>query len=262
VFFSYTLRLVELSEALKEALNRLLASGRVKVQENGSWLASLENFQYEVREKSGAILLHLWSSETTFVRRVSAIQADEAACLKLNVTRFGRARPDKLEFICTERNPEAGPLRREQFRTRLAGILTQHFPDEIISSLTAAPDLEHSLSGNYVRGITTARNRGTAVMAAAPGESSATYDALLTFGLLWLDRARSLKSRQPIGGLRLFFPKAAAMLLLIASRPFPLPYSRSYSNMTLRPAEPTVLIREMAATSNRGSCRAGNSKAL
>jgi hypothetical protein len=206
VFLAYTQRLVELSEALKEALDRLLASGRVKVRENGSWLASLEDFQYEVREKSGAILLHLWSSKTTFVRRVSAIKADEAGRLKLSVTRFGRTRPDKLEFICTERNPEAGPLRREQFRTRFAEMLAQHFPDETISSLTSAPDLEHSLSGNYVRGTTTARNRGTAVMAAAPGESSATYDALLTFGLLWLDRARSRKSRQPIGSLRLFFP--------------------------------------------------------
>lgn len=54
---------MELSETLKEALERLLARGRVKVQENGSWLASLEDFRYEVREKAGAILLHLWSSE-------------------------------------------------------------------------------------------------------------------------------------------------------------------------------------------------------
>src|SRR2546421_2920106 len=36
---------------------------------------------------------------------------------------------------------------------------SQKFPDETISSLTSAPDLEHSLSGNYVRGIIMARNR-------------------------------------------------------------------------------------------------------
>jgi len=51
---------VELRESLKQGLERLLASGRVKIQENGSWLASLEDFHYEVREKAGAILLHLW----------------------------------------------------------------------------------------------------------------------------------------------------------------------------------------------------------
>ncbi|PYU23162.1 MAG: hypothetical protein DMG32_16735 [Acidobacteria bacterium] len=86
-------------------------------------------------------------------------------------------------------------------------------PDETISSLTSAPDLEHSLSGNYVRGIIMARNRGTAIMAAAPGENSATYDALLTFGLLWLDRSRHRKSRQPIGGLRLFFPEGSGSVI-------------------------------------------------
>jgi hypothetical protein len=42
---------VELSQTLKETLGRLLESGPVKVQENGSWLAPFENFQYEVRER-------------------------------------------------------------------------------------------------------------------------------------------------------------------------------------------------------------------
>lgn len=204
---------MDLSETLKEALERLLAKGRVKVQENGSWLASLEDFQYEVREKAGAILLHLWSPEGTLVRRVIGIKSDEGGRLALHVTRFGRTRPDQLELVCWEREPETGQLRREQFRTRFAEMLAQLFPDETVSSLTSAPDLEHSLSGNYVRGISTARNRATAIMAAAPGESSATYDALLTFGLLWLDRSRYRKSRHPIGGLRLFFPKSSGAVI-------------------------------------------------
>lgn len=46
-------------------------------------------------------------------------------------------------------------------------------------------------------------------MAAAPGESPATYDALLTFGLLWLDHARHGRSRKPIDALRLFLPEGA-----------------------------------------------------
>ena len=194
---------------MRQALDRLLASGRVKVQENGSWLASFEDFQYEVREKAGATLLHLWSSEGTLVRRVTAIEAEEGGRLALKVARFGRARPDQLEFLCGEREPDTGRLRREQFRSRFAGMLAHEFPDETIPSLTSAPDLEHSLSGNYVRGLTMARSRAIAIMAAAPGESSATYDALLTFGLIWLDRARSVKSQKPIGGLRLFFPEGS-----------------------------------------------------
>jgi hypothetical protein len=200
---------VELPEALKRALERLLAGGRVKVQENGSWLASLEDFQYEVREKAGATLLHLWSSETSLVRRVLSIDSQDHGRLALGVTRFGRSRPDRLEFLCTDREPERAHLRREQFRARFSEMLARQFPDEIVSSLTSAPDLEHSLSGNYVRGISLARNQGMAILAAAAAESSATYDALLTFGLLWLDRSRHRKLRRPIVGLRLFFPQGS-----------------------------------------------------
>jgi hypothetical protein len=204
---------VGLCESLNETLGRLLASGRVKVQENGSWLASLEDFHYEVREKAGAILLHLWSQEGTLVRRVIGIEADESGRLALKVTRFGRTRPDQLEFVCRERDPETGQLRRQQFRARFREMLAQGFPDETVSSLTSAPDLEHSLSGNYVRGMSMAHNRGMAIMAAAPGESPATYDALLTFGLLWLDRSRHLKSRKSVGGLRLFFPEGSGSVI-------------------------------------------------
>lgn len=204
---------MELSQTLKEALERLLASGPVKVQENGSWLASFEDFQYEVREKTGAVLLHLWSAEGTMVRRVVEIEADDGGRVALRVTRFGRARPDQLEFVCRERGPERGELRRAQFRATLAEMLARQFPDETVTSLTSAADLEHSLSGNYVRGIANAQSGCMAIMAAAAGENSATYDALLTFGLLWLDRARYRKLRQPIEGLRLFFPHGNGVVI-------------------------------------------------
>jgi hypothetical protein len=200
---------VELHESVKQALDRLLASGRVEVRENGSWLASFEDFEYEVREKAGATLLHLWSSEGTVVRRVSAIETDEDGRLALKVARFGRARADQLEFVRGDREPDTGRLRREQFRARLQEMLAGHFPDETISALTSAPDLEHSLSGNYVRGIALCRSGAVAIMAAAPGESSSTYDGLLTFGLIWFNRTRSRKSQKPIGGLRLFFPEGS-----------------------------------------------------
>jgi hypothetical protein len=204
---------MELREAVNEALQRLIASGRVKVQENGSWVASLENFQYELREKAGAIVLHLWSPESTLVRRVVGIDSDASGGLALKVTRFGRARPSRLEFLSCEREPDRGQMRREQFRSRFREMLAHQYPDEAVSSLTSAPDLEHSLSGNYVRGLTFAGNHGAAVMAAAPGETPATYDALLTFGLLWLDHVRHRQSRKPVGVLRLFFPEETGSVI-------------------------------------------------
>ena len=204
---------MELREAVNEALQRLIASGRVKVQENGSWVASLEDFQFELREKAGAILLHLWSPESTLVRRVIGIDSDAPGDLALKVTRFGRTRPGRLEFLSCEREPDRGQIRREQFRARFREMLVQQFPDETVSSLTSAADLEHSLSGSYVRGVCSSGNHGAAIMAAAPGETPATCDALLTFGLLWLDHVRNRQSRKPIGALRLFFPEGGGNVI-------------------------------------------------
>lgn len=211
---------MNLSEHLKQALDRLLAAGPVKVHENGSWLAPLENFQYEIREKSGAVLLHLWSSEAALVRRVTAVDQNTDGHLALKVNRFGRARSGQLEFIRNDWQPEIGQLRREQFRPRLVEMLAQHFPDETVDSLTSAPDLEHSLSGSYIRGISAGAGRAMAIMAAAPEESPATYDGLLTFGLLWLDRSRHYKSRKPIAGVRLLFPEGVGSVIAHRLRAF------------------------------------------
>ncbi len=204
--------LVDLGDNLKQALERLLGSGPVKVEEDGAWIAPLENFQYDVRKKSGAVLLHLWSAEATLVRHVTALLEDGDGRLALKVTRFGRTRASRLEFTKSEREPEYGRLRREQFRSRLMEMLAHQFPDEALSSVTSAADLEHSISGSYIRGTSTGNHPSMAIMAAAPGENAATYDGLLTFGLLWLERSRHLKLRKPIAGLRLFFPQGTGRI--------------------------------------------------
>lgn len=192
---------------LEQALARLLAAGRVEVQENGAWLAALEGFRYEVRQQGDAALLHLWADEGNLVRRVLRIVSQDPQRLALEVARLGRSRPARLEFLAAQRKRPAGRITRERFRARFRELLAQQFPDESIVSLTAAADLEHSLSGNYVRGLLRAASRAWAVLGAAPGENGATYDGLLTCGLLWLDRARQSTRLGPVAGLRLFFPE-------------------------------------------------------
>ena len=197
---------MDLAGALTEALDRLLAAGRVEVRENGAWLATIEDFRYELRQQGDVLLLHLWSAESNVVRRVLRVEEDEAGRLALEVARFSRTRPDRLEFVAAPAGRAPGRILREQFCARFRDLLARHFPDDSLASLTAAADLKHSLSGNYPRGILRADSRAWAVLGAAPGESAATYDGLLTFGLLWLSRARQLARGPSITGLRLFCP--------------------------------------------------------
>src|SRR5580704_5362665 len=101
--------------AITSALDRLLAAGRVEVRENGTWLATLEDFQYDLRQQGDVLLLHLWSAESNAVRRVLRIGNEGHDCLALEVARLGRARPGRLEFLVTSKTPARGRILREQF---------------------------------------------------------------------------------------------------------------------------------------------------
>ena len=125
-----------------------------------------------------------------------ASRKTDADRLALEVARFSRPRPDHLEFVSAPASRAPGRVLREQFCARFRDLLARQFPDDELASLTAAADLKHSLSGNYARGILRADSRAWAVLGAAPGENAATYDGLLTFGLLWLSRARQLARGQ------------------------------------------------------------------
>jgi len=128
------------------------------------------------------------------------------------VERFGRAKPDRLEFIRREFERGARELSREEFRDRLTHLLAEQFPDEKLESLVVSPDLEHSLSGNYARGILRRGSADIAVLAVPRGESSEVTDNSLTFALLWLQQARRLSARRAIISVRLILPRTLAAL--------------------------------------------------
>src|ERR1700686_1641193 len=214
---------MELAAMLTKELERLRAGGRLEVREDGAWLAAMEGFRYEFRQRGEVVLLHLWSEQSSLVRRVLRVaeapesegtDASEMATgpgsLILEVTRFGSKAPSRFEFAAVR--AERSPLRiaREQFRARFRDLLAERFPDEKITSLTATADLKNSLSGNYTRGLLEGGSQGWAVLGVAPGEFAATCDAMLTFGLLWLEQARKSTKRKTVAGVRLFFPGGAA----------------------------------------------------
>jgi hypothetical protein len=195
-----------LAAEIQSALARLAAQGPVEAAEDDRLLAELAPFRFEVRDEPRGTLLHLWSEERNLFRRVLCIAEQSAEHLALEVSRFGKSQPARLTFALRAAKP-ALRLSRERFRAQLRRLLEEQFPDEEALSLTSAPDLEHSLSGSYVRGVMRRGAIERALLAAAPGEDPGTLDAMLTFGLLWLDRSREMASRRAVESLRLFFPE-------------------------------------------------------
>jgi hypothetical protein len=198
---------VEFAAELQASLQEFTASGIVEVRENGGRVAPFSGVSWEVRGEGERPLLHLWSEQLNLTRRVLAITDHSEQRLALAVERFGRSKPDRLEFIRRDFERGARELSREEFRDRLTHLLAEQFPDETLESLAVSPDLEHSLSGNYARGILRRGSSRVAVLAVPGGESSDTTDNSLTFALLWLQHARQANSRGVITAIRLILPK-------------------------------------------------------
>jgi len=198
---------VEFAAELEASLKEFSASGVVEVRENNGRAAPLEGLSWEVRGPSEKPLLHIWSECYNLTRRVLAIIDHSDQRLALAVERFGRLKPDRLEFIRKDFQRQARELSRQEFCDRMKGILAQQFPDEVLDSLVVGEDLEHSLPGNYARGVAHRGSAHTAVLAVSENESPETIARILTFGLLWLERLRSSSSfRGSLSGLRLILP--------------------------------------------------------
>lgn len=159
------------------------------------------------------------------------------------MVRFGRVKPGRLEFVRLdfERAPRA--VSRGNFCFLLAGVLAQSFPDEKLESLSAAADLEHSLPGNYARGILRRGQLRWAVLAVPDGEAPASAENSLAFGLLWLERIRQTQRGGAVAGLRLILARettaavAHRLAALDARMPVEL-YERDAARETLERIDP------------------------
>lgn len=198
---------------LDRALHEIAASGAAEVREDGQWLADLSGLHCEIHQDGKNSLVHLWSDQRNLTRRVLRVKEKTEERIILEVHRFGRKTPGSLEFLRTDSQRTPGRVAREHFRARLGRLLAESFPDATVESLTAAPDLEHSFSGLYVRGRMHENAREWALLAASPNESAAAMDGMLAFGLLWLDWVRNRGGNRAIAGLRLFVPEGASLAL-------------------------------------------------
>src|SRR5579863_1026584 len=104
---------------------------------------------WEVRGNSDKPLLHLWSENHNLTRRVLAITSYSEQRLALAVECFGRSKPDRLEFLRVQFERSPVELSRDAFAESVRRLCEREFPDDSLESISASPDLEHSLSGNF-----------------------------------------------------------------------------------------------------------------
>ena len=204
------------AKSLAAVLETFLAETRnAVVMENGALLFDLKRARYSLITEHEKCILHFWSDERNTVRRVLAAEMKNGA-LRLQVLRFGQARPSHLE-ICPDRDgrtPSARKAARSAYEEKLQHALEITLPGFKIPRLTSAMDLEQSFGPVYARGLLRRGQSGFAVVGVNAQETQASVDGALTCGILWLDvcRLSDAAARLQVEGLKLFVPPGMSEL--------------------------------------------------
>jgi len=195
-------------ETLTRLLEDFLADAPQAVAvENGEVLFDFASAKYSVTGE-GKCVLHIWSEERNTVRRVLDAEG-KGRTLRLQVLRFGQSQPNVLE-ITADRDYRAVTARRAarvRYQSLLERVLRREYPGFRLEQLSSSPDLEHSFSPVYARGMLRAGQSAFAVLGVNADETQPSVDAALTFAILWMDHQRQrLSGRALVEGLKLFLP--------------------------------------------------------
>lgn len=188
----------------------LAADTRREITEDGELLFDLRHTRFRLEEAHGKLLLHLWSPERNWVRRVVGIARETSDRLEVEVERFGQARPGKLVVAAPPRRPSHEHGRataRRKYSAWLRRLLKREFPRAHLEGMSTAPDLMRSFSGVYTRARLGEGQRWWAIMGMNAGEGAAAGDGLLTYALVWLDWNRRRFPERVWAGVRLFLPR-------------------------------------------------------
>jgi hypothetical protein len=204
------------SQTLASTLEGFLSgSSGALVREDGAVLFDLAEAKYSVSGENNKCLIHFWSEERNFVRRVLDVES-RGETLRVTVQKMGQTKPVRLE-ICRERDPRTASAKRTAraaYQRILERVLRKSFPDLVLVKLSHAVDLENSFGPVYSRGLLRRGQSGFAALGVNAGELQGSVDAALTFGILWLDACRRAHAgKLVVEGLKLFVPAKTSALV-------------------------------------------------
>jgi hypothetical protein len=202
-------------ESLSQMISDFLLSARAAVViEDGAVAFNLSDSKYSISGERHKCLIHLWSSERNFVRRVLDAEI-KSTTLRLQVQRMGQTRPTRLDF-CRDRDQRSAGARRAArttYEPLLRRVLEKTFLGWTIVRLSTSVDIKNSFGPAYLRGWLRRGQRSLAILGVNAEETQSTIDGSLTCGILWLEACRiSQRDRSVVEGLVMIVPKGTATL--------------------------------------------------
>lgn len=180
------------------------------VVEDEAELLDLTAARWKLTIEFGKLLFEAWNDARSIARRVEEIAYRDRGRMGLFVRKPGGRAAGTLEFRDLARAKQPGHARsRTRFRQAFLAMLGREFVGWRFERVSNRSDREHSFSAWYTRGLARQGRTAWAFLGLGEAESPATADAVLAFGLIWLDWLRGHSERATVSGLKLFLPRAA-----------------------------------------------------
>ncbi|MBL8233929.1 MAG: hypothetical protein JNL98_35855 [Bryobacterales bacterium] len=177
-----------------------ISEERLRLENRGRWLS-----------------FEAWEEDRFLSRRIVRVKSQTRDRLELVAERFG-GRESILTLFDAARPANGGIQekgKRQAFGAVFRRMLQREFPGFRIAEESTEANLQESLSPAYPRALL---RQGTAAIAVIAAPPNSDVDAVLSFGLIWLDYLRAREQRISGGraahvqGLAIFVPQGHAQV--------------------------------------------------
>ncbi|TAM79163.1 MAG: hypothetical protein EPN47_19335 [Acidobacteria bacterium] len=176
-------------------------------------LFDLTSARWQLSTQFNKLLFEAWNPTRTLARRVEEVAYRDGGRLGVFVRKPHARETSVIEFRELHPQQRKGREReRSAFRQEFVAMLKQEFQGWRLEKVTNRSDREHSFSTWYTRGLARQGRTGCAFIGLSRGEAPAAADAVLAFGLIWLDWLRNRSDRATVPRLRIYLPREAVGL--------------------------------------------------
>lgn len=183
------------------------------VVEDDVELFDLTASQWRMSLEFGKLLFEAWNAAGSMARRVEELAYRDRGRIGIFVRKPGARESTTMEFRELNRDgPAPRVASRSRFRQELLAILQNEFSGWRFERVSNRSDREHSFSAWYTRGLARQGRTAWAFLGLSEAEPFAAADAVLAYGLIWLDWLRDQSERVTVVGLKLFLPQGAVAL--------------------------------------------------
>jgi hypothetical protein len=198
---------------LKEKIEERVRSLDVpQLYRNGRRVDRLENLHFAVNCAPSHLMLSFRPGPMAVRRRVVDVAEDAFGALALKTEWLGKS--ELIEIRSGLETASSGIRRtaRQEFQKAVEGLIAGNFPKITTLHSVVRSDLEHSVSGKYVRLHFQSGGSEWYALAAGPWEDQSTVDATLSSGLIWRELVSAGNAR-PVERLALIVPSGSLLVL-------------------------------------------------